>query len=129
MKVRITFELDLKDTHYNINKVKFIPICLENLVGWFYKLHTHYLNQKFDDLFTTTAPDCTYNDAMKKAIMDNVEQDLTLSKQLFNNYKIEGVTDDGHTFEVSRNDSGFIEGILVNGVKTYIEPCDDDDED
>lgn len=125
MKVKITFELDLADTSYNIDKVKLIPICLQNLGQWFYKLHCHYLSQKFDDLFRITNKDCTYNDAMKKAIMEHAEENLKLSGQMFNNYQVEGLTEDGHTFKFTHTDPGYNEATLVDGTSTYIEPCDE----
>ena len=126
MKVKVTFELDLKDTHYNIKKVKLIPVCLMNLGMWLDKLHCHYLEKELDALVRTTKADCTYNDAMKKAIMENAEVDTALSKQLFNNYKVEGVTEDGHKFEFTHQDPGYKEQTLVDGVPTDIEPYDGD---
>ncbi len=126
MKVKVTFELDLKDTHFNINKVKLIPVCLQNLGQWFYELHCYYLSHKLDRMVSNAAKDCIYNDAMKKALIEAAEQDLVLSEQLFNNYKVEGVTEDGHKFEFSHQDPGYKEKTLVDGVETYIEPYDGD---
>jgi len=126
MKVKITFELDLKDTHYNVNKVRLIPVCLQNLGQWLYKLHCHYLSDKFERMVKNAAADCVYNDEMKKALMEHADQDLKLSEQLFNNYKVEGVTEDGHTFEFTHKDPGYNEQTKVDGVPTYIEPYDGD---
>lgn len=125
MKIKVTFELDLKDTHYNIDKVKLIPVCLQNFGQWFYKLHCHYLNEKLERLVKNSAGDCIYNDEMKKALVESDNQDLMLSEQLFNNYKVEGITEDGHGFEFTHQDPGYKEKTLVDGVETYIEPYDE----
>ena len=126
MKVKIAFELDLKDTHYNIKKIKLIPICLQNLGQWFYELHLHYLTKRIDDLYRVTKEDSIYDGEDRKAIMEDAEQNLKLSEQLFHNYKIEGITDDGHTFQFTHQGPVYKEETLVDGVKTYIEPYDGD---
>lgn len=126
MKVKITFELDLKDTHYNIKKVKLIPVCLQNLGMWLDKLNCHYLSNKFDRLVANAAADCVYNDAMKKALLEHDDQDIKLSGQLFNNYKVEGVTDDGHKFKFTHKGPGYKERTFVDGVEVELEPYDGD---
>jgi len=126
MKVKITFELDLKDTHYNIKKVKLIPVCLMNLGMWFSKLNCHYLSDKCDRIVANSAKDCPYNDVMKKALLEQVDQNITLSGQLFNNYRIEGITEDGYKFEFTHQDPGYKEKTLVDGVEVHLESYDGD---
>ncbi len=122
MKVKVTFELDLKDTHYNIKKVKLIPICLQNLSSWFNELHLHKLQKRVSEL----ADKVGCKPEVVKALLEHQEQDLKLSEQLFNNYRVEGVTEDGHKFEFTHQDPGYKELTLVDGVPTYIEPYDGD---
>lgn len=121
MKVKVTFEMDLADTHYNIDEVRLIPVCLQNLSSWFNKLHLHYLEESCNSVASEYA-----NEETKKAVCEHVEQDLKLSEQLFNNWKVEGATDDGHKFEFVHQEPGYKEKTLVDGVETYIEPYEGD---
>ena len=53
------------------------------------------------------------------------EYDEKLSKQLFDNYKVEGITEDGHNFIFTHKEPGYKELTLVDGKETYIEPCEE----
>lgn len=117
MKVTVQFEIDLKDTAYNIDKVRLIPVCLQNLGSWLNHLHLHYLSERVEHIYRSSPE-------MQKAMREHVEQDLKLSEQLFNNYKVSGTTEDGHTFTFTHQDPGYKERTIVDGKETYIEPCE-----
>lgn len=115
MKVTITFELDLTNTSYNVDEVENIPICLQNLGSWLNKLHLTQLEHKCDTLCIKGLPP-----GLKEACLRVCDESISLSKQLFNNYKVEGVTEDNHTFVFTHQDPGYKETTLIDGVKTYI---------
>jgi len=121
MKVKITFELDLKDTHYDIPRIGLIPVCLMNLGQWFHELHLHHLHKKFDFL----AEKNSHSPEVVKAIRQHNDQNLMLSEQLFHNYKVEGTTIDGHTFEFTHKEPGYREVTKVDGSEIYIDPCEE----
>jgi hypothetical protein len=122
MKVKITFELDLKDTSYNVDKVRLIPVCLQNLGNWFYNLHLYYLHE---NIRLIAASSKNIDKRWVKAVSEHHEENESLSEQLFYNYRVEGTTEDGHEFVFTHQDPGYKEKTLVDGKETHIEPCEE----
>ena len=58
--------------------------------------------------------------AVVKAIREHQEQDLKLSEQLFHNYKVEGITDDGHKFEFTHQDPAIRKKLWLTDLKLIL---------
>lgn len=109
MKVVITFELDLADTPYNISNPSLIPVCLQNLGSWVGGLHRHYLERRLSSIENVT------NAATRQALLKAQAHDAELASQIFNNYRVSGVTENGSTFEFTHTEPGYREKLTVNG--------------
>lgn len=105
MKFRVTFEVDASDTSYSIkDKDDEVSAVVMNLGSWLNTLHNHFLEQKVDAMFR-------YNDnpVMLKAVMEHIDDDIKLAKQLFNNLKVEGTMEDGNKFTFTHTEPGYKE--------------------
>jgi len=108
MKVKISFELDLSGTHYNILSKKDISICLQNIGSWLHALHTHYLDQRLEIEFSQA------DEATKKAMRKHAAQDIKLSEQLFRHYQVEGIAENGQKFTFLHEEPGYKEQIIID---------------
>lgn len=97
MKVKISFELELSKTDYNINNARLVNECVQNIWDWLYELHNHYLEAKVASAVKAKA-NAKENKAVEKIDTDN----LILSSQL-TNIQIEGTTEDGFVFKFPKN--------------------------
>jgi len=114
MKIKLTVELDLsKNPALNVGNIKQIKGCLQNFGSWLNELHLTYLDKIMDSHGKPHA-----DPAWQKAILDHNEADAAVSKQLFDNYRIEGTTDDGHTFDFTHQEPGYKERMLIDGIET-----------
>jgi len=107
MKVKITFELDLKGTHYNIPNKSVLNLYLQNLGSWIHALHLKYLDNRIEAQLYKGDP------ATKKAHIMHAEQDAKLSAQIFNNYTVEGTTENGQHFKFTHQEPGYKEELKV----------------
>src|SRR5579862_6890295 len=108
MKVKISIELDLSEcSGYNINTVDDIKDGLQNLSFWLNELHLAQHRRLFDTLDIDGSP-------MQEEIKKAIKEDLNLSKQLFNDYYVEGITEDGHNFTFSHREPGYIERLFID---------------
>jgi hypothetical protein len=55
------------------------------------------------------------DEVLRKEMHDKCKMDADLSSQLFNNYTISGVTDDGHSFEHNHQEPGYKEITIIDG--------------
>jgi hypothetical protein len=108
MKVKMSFELDLENTGYNIDNLSELRLSIQNLSSWLHELHEHYLDRRMEtwDIL---------NDVERQFMKATIERDIKLSKQLFNNHSIQGITDDGHSFEFNHQEPGYKETMIIDG--------------
>ena len=108
MKVKISFELDLAGTHYNMRNEKCIPECLQNLGSLVNELHLRQLEESLRIL-----DDYKDDKVMRKALMSHNEQDKKLTSQLFHNYAVEGVLENGKKFTFTHTEPGYKENLTI----------------
>lgn len=114
MKIKLTVELDLAENPaLNVPSIKELKGGLQNLGSWLNELHLTYL-EKITNSMGKPHPD----PAWQEAILAHNQADAKVSEQLFNNYRIEGVTDDGHAFDFTHQEPGYKERMLIDGVET-----------
>lgn len=114
MKVKVSFELDLSSNpSLNAKKLEHLRGSLQNLSSFFRELHLSNQDKLTDVMFRTDLGDKT-----KKASIKICKANCATSAQLFNNYKVEGVTDDGHTFVTTHQEPGYRETMLIDGKET-----------
>lgn len=109
MKIKATMELDLTGTSYNIDNLADLNVCLMNIGMFFQKLE----NTASEDLIESFDPNLT--DAVKKALKEIAEHDIKVAKSIFNDYRLEGTTDDGHTFVFTHKEPGYEEKTIIDG--------------
>lgn len=110
MKFKITFEVDATGTNYEIkNQKDEVPLVLQNLGQWLYQLHLRFLEKQMDDHLRLSKSKTKQDKLVAEAIIKHNEDDMRLSEQLFNNYKIEGTMADGKTFTFTHNEPGYKE--------------------
>ena len=108
MKVKVSFELDLSENpSLNIDTLKNLRGCLQNLSAFFHELHCHHLEK----ICKAHTRDSETRDILLKIY----EADAAVSKQLFDNYTVEGVTDDGHDFVSNHQEPGYKEIMKIDG--------------
>ncbi len=83
MKIKITFELDLAGTGYNVNKVSDISRSIQNLT---YLLHELSLKKQMD-ILRMIGSDNTQAD--KDDCVKYLEQQVRVSGQIMNNITLE----------------------------------------
>jgi hypothetical protein len=99
MKVKISFELDLScNESLNIETLEDLRESLQNISSLFNRLHLDSLKRICD----AHCYEGKHKQVMKEHLLMRSEQDAAVTEQLFNNYTVAGVTDDGHTFESNR---------------------------
>jgi hypothetical protein len=97
MKFRITFEVDAAGTSYSLkNKNDEVSAVVENLNHWIATLEKHFLAQKVETMF-----DHKDDPKRLKAMLKNIDDDLKLAKQIFNNFSIKGTMENGEKFTFS----------------------------
>ena len=114
MKVQISFELDLADTTDNVNKISDLPLVIQNISDLIYHGPKNYLHEEIMDCLTgekTETKNLMY-------VYYKKLQDLT--DQIFNNFKIKGVTEDGHIFCFTHQEPGYVEETLIDGEPVYL---------
>lgn len=111
MKVTVTIELDLSDTPLDIRAVSDIRYGLQELSSIFQDLHTAQLT-KISNIM------CSHLDPKSQEFaIQQREQIVKITAQLFNNYRVQGTTTDGHTFDFLHQDPGYKERMLIDGLE------------
>lgn len=97
MKVTVSFELDLSvHPAFNVESVNDLAGSLENLSSFFAELHSSNLEKLTDAMSRKDlAPE------MQAALIEQYKYDVAISKQLFDNYRVIGTTEDGHNFDTA----------------------------
>jgi hypothetical protein len=110
MKFKITFEVDATGTAYEIkDKNDEVPAVLQNLGQWFYELHLRFLEQSCDNQVRLDRAKTKQDTLIAEAIIKHNDEQIKLSEQLFNNYKIEGTMSDGKSFTFTHTEPGYKE--------------------
>lgn len=105
MKFRVTFEVDASGTSYSIkNKNDEVAAVVQNLSSWLNTMHGHFLEQKFDAMVRYKD-----NPVMLKAVLEHIDDDIKLAKQLFDNFKVEATMENGKTFTFTHKEPGYQE--------------------
>jgi len=105
MEVRISFELNLSNhVGLNISGLSDLRGSLQNISSMIHNLHLSYLDKLrhayvVEDL------------VMREALIKHYEADIGVTEQLFNNYIIEGRTEDGHDFISVHKEVMMIDGV------------------
>jgi hypothetical protein len=111
MKVTVSIELDLSEVPaFNAANVPSLKLALQNIGMWFNKFHTHQL-EKISELYAHPHEDPD----VQKCLLEMYEKRVKLSEQWFNNYKVEGTTDDGHAFVFTHKEPNYDESLTVDG--------------
>ena len=97
MKVKISFELNLMGTNYNINNKSEINACVENLCDWLGELRVISREKQID--LIASLPDGPATDT-QMAMLKAIEDEIILGKDIFKNISFQGKTEDGHEFNV-----------------------------
>lgn len=108
MKVKIQFEIDLSETQYNIGNEKELSESLQELGCWLHELHLHNLTSRIDSTFRNKD-----NKIMLEAADRHYKENIRLSEQIFNNYKVEGTMEDGKSFVFTHKEPGYKESIII----------------
>lgn len=116
MKVTVSFELDLANAPaFNATTLKELKGCLQNLSDWLHELHCVHL-QKITSSMAHPHPEPFF----QAAILAHNEADAAVSAQLFDNYRVVGTTDDGHTFDCHHT-KPYTEVNIIDGKEMYLE--------
>lgn len=93
MKVKVSFELNLDDTRWNIDTIRDIPLSIFNLSD----LLSTALSAKMEYRMSILARP---EDALKTALLNLCDEDIQLLRSMFDNvFEVSGTTEDGHTFQ------------------------------
>jgi hypothetical protein len=112
MKVKVSFELDLTNNDsLNVRTVEDLRGSLQNLSSYIYNLHLDNLQRTLKAMADKNA-----NPIVKEAMIKAYTQDQEVSEGLFNNYTVEGTTEDGHKFESNHQEPGYKETMIIDGV-------------
>ena len=114
MNLKISFELDVHDLPtYSVPYREAIPSTLQNLGTWLGGLQGLSLQR----ILRVTA-DSQLDKLTRQLLIDAHEQDVTLAKRIFDNYSVEGTTQDGHHFCFNHREPGYEEYLLIEPVTT-----------
>lgn len=114
MKVVVSFELDLsKHPGFNVGSIAQLRGSLQNLSSFFHELHCLCLDKK-----TGAMANQTLDPKLKEAVLQHYDYDIAISEQLFNNYRVQGTTEDGHKFDSTHQEPGYKETMIIDGVET-----------
>lgn len=117
MKVNVSFELDLSaHPGINIETLKQLRGGLQNLSSFFHELHLTNLCHLTDAMAKPVTE--SFSQEFKTALIESYQWDCDLSDQLFKNYQVQGVTDDGHSFNSVHQEPGYREKMLIDGIET-----------
>ena len=94
MKVKITMELDLAGTFYNIDTEDDLKACVENLSFWLGDLKS-LPHEKKCSLLANSVQEPILSCAMK-----HHDDDIKLGEEMFKNISFSGITEDGKEFEI-----------------------------
>ena len=114
MKVTVSFELELSENPaLNIKSLDDLRGSLQNLGSFFHELH---LTNSEKILNTLANPDP--EPLMQEALLEANRVDALVSAQLFNNYRVQGKTEDGHVFDFTHQEPGYKEEMIIDGQVT-----------
>ncbi len=112
MKITLTAEFDVsKNPALNAEDVSQIAGALQNLGSLFHELHLYHLT-KISEVMANKH----LTDVMREHLLASYNADANVSEQFFDNYRIQGTTDDGHTFDFTHKEPGYEEKMMVDGV-------------
>lgn len=117
-KVKISFELDLScNSSLNIATIADLRGSLQNLSSLLYELHTHHLVKLSEAHCYKGDPERPDSlEAIKAYLIKTYTEDAAVTEQLFNNYTVSGVTDDGHEFLSTHQNHNYHETMTIDGV-------------
>lgn len=92
MKVKITMELDLAGTFYNIDTEDDLKACIENLSFWLGDLKS-LPHEKKCSLLAGSVQEPMFSSCMK-----HYNDDVKLGEEMFKNISFSGITEDGKEF-------------------------------
>jgi hypothetical protein len=87
---------------------------IQNLSSWLLELHQTFLAHQLRAFGIA-------NNESAKAMQKYYEDRIKLSEQLFNNFKLEGTTEDGHAFVFSHQEPGYQEKTIIDGAETFLD--------
>lgn len=94
MKVKITMELDLAGTFYNIDTEDDLNACVENLSFWLGELKSLPCEKKCSLLANSV------QEPMFSCCVKHYDDDIKLGEEMFKNISFSGITEDGNEFNI-----------------------------
>lgn len=111
MKVTVSFELDLTNNDsLNIRTIEDLRGSLQNLSSFIHNLHLDNLSRTMNAMANRKDDPVTREWTIKA-----YTQDQEVSEGIFNNYRVEGVTEDGHKFVSTHQEPGYKETMTIDG--------------
>lgn len=113
MKLKIKFELNTDDIPSFNSTVKEgeqgIKEVLSNIGQWLQELQNLPNVQKLEILAAYKD-----NEYLKNKLLEAQDEKLALAEQIFHNYQIDGVMENGDTFSFSHSEPGYKENFKYN---------------
>jgi adenine deaminase len=103
MKIKISLELDVSGTSYEIKNEKCVPFVLTNLGQLFQELQNIQYEHK-RGVFSSPCDEET-----KKALLKQYDERIKILSTMFHNWTVEGETKDGKQFEFTHTEPKYQE--------------------
>ena len=120
MEITISFKLKLDDTSYNVNTKNDLALTIVNIGDWLRELHLANIEKRIVCEFDSGFLHEPGNEESLAAAIKSYDEDKKLSAQIFDNYSVSGIMEDGTTFECSQDRSKMTGYTLINGVEEKI---------
>lgn len=111
MKIQISFELDARDTIFNIRDENDISVTISNISMLLSQLRVNILMKQIE-LHTSDLTDC-----MKKSALKMYNNEVKLLESMFSNFRVAGVMENGKAFTFNHSEPGYNETLLIDDMK------------
>lgn len=108
MKIRISYDLTLDETSYNIETVQDIVFTLGNIGNLLGGFKSKRMEDKMDIY--------SWEDNLREPALKCCDEDIQILGTMFDNFAVQGETEDGHFFEFLHK-KPYIEEMIIDGVK------------
>ena len=104
MKIKISLELDVTGTLYEIKNKKRVEAVLSNIAQLFQEFQNNQYIRKTDILSSEYS-----SEAMKKALLKNCDEHIQILSTMFHNWTVEGEMKDGNRFKFTHTEPNYQE--------------------
>lgn len=116
MKINVSFDLDLADTDYDVEKLADLKSVVSGIGSLLAELQTQTAHQQLK-----IYADKNWTPEEKALLIKRTGEKIKICNQIFDNYKLEGFLPTGENFKFTHQETGYKETAEINGEEVVLQ--------